>query len=143
MNARDGSDRLALASGNEQAARIGDAELRPAVDDGSYGVDLGAAGEVKTKPTQHSVIELRRIGMQPDILVCRTERDLSADIKSKIALFCSVDIAIFSFILSTAVHRASIDSTCTAAKVSTSYGSISAAISMSSSDSIFLMSSIS
>jgi CTP synthase len=52
---------------------------------------LSAAGEVKTKPTQHSVIELRRIGIQPDILICRTERALSADIKAKIALFCSVD----------------------------------------------------
>jgi len=52
---------------------------------------MAAAGEVKTKPTQHSVIELRRIGIQPDVLVCRTERDLPADIKAKIALFCNVD----------------------------------------------------
>jgi CTP synthase len=52
---------------------------------------LAAAGEVKTKPTQHSVNELRRIGLQPDILVCRTEHDLSVDIKKKISLFCSVD----------------------------------------------------
>ncbi len=52
---------------------------------------LAAAGEAKTKPTQHSVIELRRIGIQPDILVCRTERDLTAELKQKISLFCNVD----------------------------------------------------
>ncbi|MGH9358285.1 MAG: CTP synthase, partial [Terriglobia bacterium] len=51
---------------------------------------IGAAGELKTKPTQHSVRELREIGIQPDILLCRTDRYLSADIKSKIALFCNV-----------------------------------------------------
>ena len=52
---------------------------------------IGAAGELKTKPTQHSVKELRAIGIQPDILFCRTDRFLSKDLKSKIALFCSVD----------------------------------------------------
>jgi len=51
---------------------------------------IGAAGELKTKPTQHSVKDLREIGIQPDILVCRTDRFLSSDIKAKIALFCSV-----------------------------------------------------
>jgi CTP synthase len=51
---------------------------------------MGASGEQKTKPTQHSVRELREIGIQPDILLCRTDRFLSADIKAKIALFCSV-----------------------------------------------------
>ncbi|HVA01034.1 MAG TPA: CTP synthase [Terriglobia bacterium] len=51
---------------------------------------IGAAGELKTKPTQHSVKELREIGIQPDILLCRTDRYLSADLKAKIALFCSV-----------------------------------------------------
>jgi len=54
---------------------------------------IAAAGEVKTKPTQHSVRELMQIGIQPDILVCRTERPLSADIKRKIALFCNVDFS--------------------------------------------------
>lgn len=54
---------------------------------------LKTAGEVKTKPTQHSVRELRAIGIQPDILLCRTEGDLSQDIKAKIALFCNVDPA--------------------------------------------------
>ena len=49
------------------------------------------AGEVKTKPTQHSVKELRSIGIQPDILLCRTDRYLTKDIKSKIALFCNVE----------------------------------------------------
>ncbi|HEV2178101.1 MAG TPA: CTP synthase [Terriglobia bacterium] len=51
---------------------------------------IGASGELKTKPTQHSVRELREIGIQPDILLCRTDRYLSSDLKSKIALFCSV-----------------------------------------------------
>jgi CTP synthase len=51
---------------------------------------IGASGELKTKPTQHSVKELREIGIQPDILLCRTDRFLSPDIKGKIALFCSV-----------------------------------------------------
>jgi CTP synthase len=52
---------------------------------------IAAAQELKTKPTQHSVKELRAIGIQPDILLCRTERALSEDLKSKIALFCDVD----------------------------------------------------
>ena len=51
---------------------------------------IGTAGELKTKPTQHSVKELRSIGIQPDILLCRSDRYLSKDIKSKIALFCNV-----------------------------------------------------
>ena len=53
---------------------------------------IGTAGEVKTKPTQHSVKELRSIGIQPDILLCRTDRFLSKDIKAKIALFCNVSV---------------------------------------------------
>ena len=52
---------------------------------------IGSAGELKTKPTQHSVRDLRSIGIQPDILLCRTDRTLDRDIKSKIALFCDVD----------------------------------------------------
>ena len=52
---------------------------------------LGKAGELKTKPTQHSVKELRTIGIQPDIIVCRSEKELSDDIKNKIGLFCNVD----------------------------------------------------
>ena len=52
---------------------------------------IKAAGELKTKPTQHSVQKLREIGIQPDILLCRTEQKLSKEIKRKIALFCSVD----------------------------------------------------
>ncbi len=52
---------------------------------------IGAAGELKTKPTQHSVRDLRSIGIQPDILLCRTDRYLDPDIKRKIALFCDVD----------------------------------------------------
>ncbi len=52
---------------------------------------IGSAGELKTKPTQHSVRDLRSIGIQPDILLCRTDRALDRDIKQKIALFCDVD----------------------------------------------------
>ena len=52
---------------------------------------IKTACEVKTKPTQHSVKELRSIGIQPDLLLCRTESFLSQDIKKKIALFCNVD----------------------------------------------------
>ena len=51
---------------------------------------ISTAGEVKTKPTQHSVKELRSIGIQPDMLLCRTDRYLSKEIKAKIALFCNV-----------------------------------------------------
>lgn len=51
---------------------------------------IAAAGELKSKPTQHSVKELREIGLQPDFLVCRTEKALDEGIKKKIALFCSV-----------------------------------------------------
>jgi CTP synthase len=54
---------------------------------------LSAAKELKTKPTQHSVKELLSAGIQPDILVCRTEHPLSMDIKRKLALFCNVDSA--------------------------------------------------
>lgn len=51
---------------------------------------IKTAGELKTKPTQHSVKELREIGIQPDILLCRCERDLPDEMKAKIALFCNV-----------------------------------------------------
>jgi CTP synthase len=54
---------------------------------------IKTAGEVKTKPTQHSVKALREIGIQPDILLCRTENLLSEDIKAKIALFCNVEVS--------------------------------------------------
>ena len=52
---------------------------------------IGTAGELKTKPTQHSVRDLRSLGIQPDILLCRTDRFLPPDIRRKIALFCDVD----------------------------------------------------
>ncbi len=51
---------------------------------------IPTAGESKTKPTQHSVNELRRIGIQPDIVICRTSRPLNDELKDKIALFCNV-----------------------------------------------------
>ena len=54
---------------------------------------IKTAGEVKTKPTQHSVKALREIGIQPDILLCRTEDFLSEEIKAKIALFCNVEVS--------------------------------------------------
>jgi len=53
---------------------------------------IAAAQELKTKPTQHSVKELRAIGIQPDMLLCRSERTLPQDVKEKIALFCDVDV---------------------------------------------------
>jgi CTP synthase len=52
---------------------------------------IRSAGEMKTKPTQHSVKELREIGIQPDILLCRCERELPKEMKAKIALFCNVE----------------------------------------------------
>ncbi len=51
---------------------------------------IGAAGELKTKPTQHSVRELRSIGIQPDVILCRADRPLPPDVRDKIALFCDV-----------------------------------------------------
>ena len=51
---------------------------------------LPTAGELKTKPTQHSVKELREIGIQPDILLCRCDREIPRDMKAKIALFCRI-----------------------------------------------------
>ncbi|MCR3758362.1 CTP synthase [Clostridium felsineum] len=52
---------------------------------------LSKAGEIKTKPTQHSVKELRGIGIQPDVIVCRTEKEISKDVRNKIGLFCNID----------------------------------------------------
>jgi CTP synthase len=52
---------------------------------------VGPWGEVKTKPTQHSVIKLREIGIQPDVLICRTKLPISSEMKEKISLFCDVD----------------------------------------------------
>jgi CTP synthase len=53
---------------------------------------LKAAGELKTKPTQHSVGQMRQIGIQPDVLICRTERSISRDDREKIALFCNLPL---------------------------------------------------
>jgi len=52
---------------------------------------LSSTGELKTKPTQHSVNELRRIGIQPDVIVCRSDYPITEDSRNKIALFCDVD----------------------------------------------------
>jgi CTP synthase len=78
---------------------------------------IAAAGELKTKPTQHSVKELREIGIQPDILLCRSDRDISREMKDKIALFCNVDpSAVFTALdvdsiyeLPLAFHREGLD----------------------------------
>ncbi|GBG58540.1 CTP synthase [Sporomusaceae bacterium FL31] len=53
---------------------------------------ISAAGELKTKPTQHSVKELRSIGIHPDIIVCRTEHEISPEMREKLALFCDIDV---------------------------------------------------
>jgi CTP synthase len=53
---------------------------------------IAAAQELKTKPTQHSVKELRAIGIQPDMLLCRSEKELPQEVKEKVALFCDVDV---------------------------------------------------
>ena len=53
---------------------------------------LKASDEIKTKPTQHSVKELRSIGVQPDIIICRSERPIPLEHRKKISLFCNVDI---------------------------------------------------
>src|SRR3990172_9529652 len=52
---------------------------------------VGATGELKTKPTQHSVRELRSMGIQPDVIICRSDRPVGEDLKAKIALFCDVE----------------------------------------------------
>ena len=53
---------------------------------------MKASDEIKTKPTQHSVKELRSIGIQPDIIICRSERSIPLDQRKKISLFCNVSI---------------------------------------------------
>jgi CTP synthase len=53
--------------------------------------DVGPWGEIKTKPTQHSVIKMREMGIQPDVLICRTKRPLTSENREKISLFCDVD----------------------------------------------------
>src|SRR5690606_25642235 len=66
---------------------------------------LAAAGELKTKPTQHSVKTLLEYGVQPDILVCRTEHHLNQDIRKKLALFCNVNInAVIESIDATSIY---------------------------------------
>ena len=78
---------------------------------------IAAAGELKTKPTQHSVKELREIGIQPDVLLARSDREISREMKDKIALFCNVDpSAVFTardvpsiYELPMALHREGLD----------------------------------
>src|SRR3989304_2898168 len=52
---------------------------------------IGATGELKTKPTQHSVRELRGMGIQPDVIICRSDRPVDDELKAKISLFCDVE----------------------------------------------------
>ncbi|MDC0335948.1 CTP synthase [Pseudodesulfovibrio sp.] len=67
---------------------------------------IKAAGELKTKPTQHSVKELRSVGIQPDIIICRAEEELDESLKSKIALFCDVDQdAVFTGVDVTSIYE--------------------------------------
>lgn len=67
---------------------------------------IETAGELKTKPTQHSVKELRSIGIQPDIIVCRTDRQLEADVKQKLSLLCDIDIeAVISCIDADSIYQ--------------------------------------
>src|SRR6266436_3617485 len=104
LNAADGNDIVIV----EVGGTVGDIESLPfleAIRQMKYDVGsdnaiyihltlvpyIQTAHEVKTKPTQHSVMKLREIGIQPDILLCRTDRALSKEIKDKIALFCSVE----------------------------------------------------
>jgi CTP synthase len=104
LNAADGNDIVIV----EVGGTVGDIESLPfleAIRQMKYDVGsdnaiyihltlvpyIPTAHEVKTKPTQHSVMKLREIGIQPDILLCRTDRALSKEIKDKIALFCSVE----------------------------------------------------
>ena len=93
----------------EVGVTVGDLESQPLIEDGSQmRVELGStnalimhltlvpyiatAGETKTKPTQHSVKELRSIGIQPDILICRSEHEIAESARRKIALFTNVDL---------------------------------------------------
>ncbi|TMB39532.1 MAG: CTP synthase [Deltaproteobacteria bacterium] len=104
LNSADGNDLVIV----EVGGTVGDIESLPfleAIRQMKYEVGsenaiyihltlvpyIATAHEVKTKPTQHSVMKLREIGIQPDILLCRTDRPLSKEIKDKIALFCSVE----------------------------------------------------
>jgi CTP synthase len=67
---------------------------------------IAATGELKTKPTQHSVNELRRIGIQPDVILCRSDKEISAGIEDKISLFCDVDReAVISLVTSETIYE--------------------------------------
>ena len=67
---------------------------------------IAAAGELKTKPTQHSVKELRSIGITPDILVCRSEKEISKEMREKMAMFCDVDLeAVFQSITAHSIYQ--------------------------------------
>ena len=71
---------------------------------------IAAAGELKTKPTQHSVKDLRSIGIAPDILVCRSERKISQEMREKMALFCDVDLdAVFQALTVSSIYQVPID----------------------------------
>lgn len=71
--------RLELGEGNTALVHV------------TYVPYIAVAGELKSKPTQHSVKELREIGLQPDFLICRSEKDIDESLKAKIGLFCSID----------------------------------------------------
>ncbi len=67
---------------------------------------ISAAGELKTKPTQHSVKELRSLGISPDILVCRSDREIAEDMREKMAMFCDVDgDAVFQALTAKSIYQ--------------------------------------
>lgn len=67
---------------------------------------ISGAGELKTKPTQHSVKELRALGITPDVLVCRSDREISQEMREKMALFCDVDIdAVFQALTAKSIYQ--------------------------------------
>jgi CTP synthase len=71
---------------------------------------IGGAGELKTKPTQHSVKDLRSIGITPDVLVCRSEKNISQEMREKMALFCDVDVdAVFQALTAPSIYQVPID----------------------------------
>ena len=88
------ADRQALNSAFGPLGSVVVNGCRPDVDGGGILIvkrHLAAAGELKTKPTQHSVKELQSVGIQPDILVLRAEHPLSDGLRKKVAQFCNVD----------------------------------------------------
>lgn len=127
LDAVDGSDFSADLAIVEIGGTVGDIESLPFLEairqmKTEYGSEnvlfvhltlvpyISAAGELKTKPTQHSVKELREIGIQPDILLCRTDRRLPKEVKEKIGLFCNLPASqVFSAIDVDSIYEVPLD----------------------------------